>query len=60
MADRRDIHGQWDHDSCPDAACCNCECRGCKRTWFEEGRPSPNDCTEHSENPMKRRTKPME
>ena len=38
---RRDIHGEWDHSSCPDPAQCVCECRACKRAWFDAGRPSP-------------------
>lgn len=38
---RRDVHGEWDHSSCPDPAVCICECRACKRAWFDAGRPSP-------------------
>lgn len=47
MIARRDIHGEGTHNTCPDSACCLCDCFGCKRTWFEEGRPSPDDCQTH-------------
>lgn len=45
---RSDVHHQamtaeGGHASCPDPARCDCECRACKRTWSEAGRPRPPD-----------------
>ncbi len=39
--ERIDVHGYGPHESCPDPARCDCECRGCKRAWFVAGRPNP-------------------
>lgn len=36
------MHGEREHPSdegCPDPAQCSCECRTCKRIWFDAGRP---------------------
>jgi hypothetical protein len=42
-----DIHGEFDHDGCPDPYCCFCECHICKRIWFALGRPRSEDCPKH-------------
>lgn len=39
---RRDVHNfPAPHDECHAPAECDCECRGCKRTWEGIGRPGP-------------------
>lgn len=51
--ERHNVHeeGFDEHRVCPDPACCECECRTCKRTWFSAGRPSPKDCPRHGSSP---------